>query len=374
MKNLVSILIICITLFSCNNDDVKGKFTISGEIKNTENQKVFLEELFFSNKQPEVLDTASLVNGKFSLSAIAPQQGLYRIRLEKDNTPYFFINDKSTINLAVDAKDSVNKWPNITTPANNLLKQFALHMDDFQKNIQGAQAKVEQDKMGKISDSVRKVNNDNFNAQTDRFKNFMVEYIDTTSNPVMALFALGYTQNVDPLLLEKSMAKLTTRFKGHTAIETIVAQYNSMVLKTKNKPQAGAVAPELTMNDTEGKSFSLSSLKGKYVLVDFWASWCGPCRGENPTVVAAYNKFKDKNFTILGVSLDDNKEAWLNAIAADKLTWKHISDLKRWNSAAIPLYNIDGIPYNVLLNPEGQIIASSLRGEMLMSKLEEVLK
>jgi peroxiredoxin len=374
MKNLVTILIICITLLSCNNEDVKGKFTISGEIKNTDNQKVFLEELFFSNKQPEVLDTATLVNGKFSLSAIAPQQGLYRIRLEKDNTPYFFINDKANINIAVDAKDSVNKWPNITTPANNLLKQFALHMDDFQKNIQAAQAKVEEDKMGKISDSIRKADNDNFNAQTDKFKNFMVEYIDTTSNPVMALFALGYTQNVDPLLLEKPMAKLATRFKGHTAIETIVAQYNAMVLKTKSKPQAGAVAPELTMNDTEGKSFSLSSLKGKYVLVDFWASWCGPCRGENPNVVAAYNKFKDKNFTILGVSLDDNKEAWLNAIAVDKLTWKHISDLKRWNSAAIPLYKIDGIPYNVLLNPEGQIIASSLRGEMLISKLEEILK
>ena len=109
-------------------------------------------------------------------------------------------------------------------------------------------------------------------------------------------------------------------------------------------------------------------------MIDFWASWCGPCRGENPNVVAAYNQFKDKNFTVLGVSLDKNKQAWLDAIKEDKLTWQHISDLKYWSSAAAPLYGFDGIPYNVLIDPQGKIIATNLRESALQNKLAEVLK
>ncbi len=138
----------------------------------------------------------------------------------------------------------------------------------------------------------------------------------------------------------------------------------------------GSIAPDFTQNDPSGKPVSLSSFKGKYVLLDFWASWCQPCRQENPNVVKAYNQYKTKNFTVLGVSLDkpNDKEAWLKAIKDDGLTWNHISDLKYWNSEVVALYSIHGIPQNFLIDPTGKIIAKNLRGEELEQTLAKLLK
>jgi len=136
----------------------------------------------------------------------------------------------------------------------------------------------------------------------------------------------------------------------------------------------GRPAPEFTLPDVNGKPVSLNSFRGKYLLVDFWASWCGPCRRENPNVVKAFQQFKDKNFTILGVSLDETKEAWMKAIVQDQLKWTQVSDLKHWESSVVGLYGIQGIPYNVLLDPDGKVIAENLTGSSLERKLSEVLK
>jgi peroxiredoxin len=135
----------------------------------------------------------------------------------------------------------------------------------------------------------------------------------------------------------------------------------------------GQEAPEFSLPDPSGKKISLSSFRGKYVLIDFWASWCKPCRMENPNVVKAYNEFKNKNFTVLGVSLDKKKEAWMDAIKTDGLTWTHVSDLQFWESAVVPLYGINSIPTNMLLDPQGKVVAIGLRGEALDAKLKELL-
>jgi len=381
MKKIMMSLALAFALFSCNNNAEKGKFTVSGELKNATDQKIYLEELFFSQKDPEVLDTADVKNGKFSLGALAPEEGLYRIRLEKGNAGFIFINDQSAINFSADLNDLSLSGPSFTSAANASMKKFIMAMDSQRTALASLSAKLQELRTSNGSDSIMTIETQNFETLNNNYRNFIIQYIDTTSHPVMALFALGYSRNIDPLQLEKSVGGLSGRFPQHQAVKMIVAQYKQMLVQMKQEeeskkasPQEGVTAPDITMNDVNDKPFSLSSLRGKYVLVDFWASWCGPCRGENPNVVAAYNKFKDKNFTVLGVSLDDNKADWLEAIADDKLTWKHISDLKKWNSAAVPLYSITGIPYNVLISPDGKIIASDLRGDALHSKLTELLK
>src|SRR5690606_36466810 len=134
----------------------------------------------------------------------------------------------------------------------------------------------------------------------------------------------------------------------------------------------GELAPEISLPNPDGEIVSLSSLRGKYVLVDFWAKWCGPCRQENPNIVRAYQKYKDDGFTVYGVSLDRNRQDWLQGIEQDNLTWTHVSDLKYWQSEAAKTYNITAIPFSLLLDPDGRIIAKNLRGQALHQKLAEV--
>lgn len=193
---------------------------------------------------------------------------------------------------------------------------------------------------------------------------------ERTSSPVSSfvLFAIS------PLL--NGAADLENRYNAlePSAKKGSFAKMIEQTLAEANFNKIGAEALDFSQNDTLGKLVSLKSFRGKYVLIDFWASWCGPCRAENPNLVEAFKKYASKNFTVLGVSLDDNKTSWMNAIRKDRLTWTQVSDLQSWNNKVAQLYKIQSIPANYLLDPNGKIIAKDLRGAELQIKLKELLQ
>ena len=203
-------------------------------------------------------------------------------------------------------------------------------------------------------------------------KAISIAYLKNNPNSLVSLFALQSVAGAVPDV--KEVEPLFNTLSAAIRASKSGKDYAAEIVKMK-KIAIGALAPDFTQADTAGKAVSLHDFKGKYVLIDFWASWCGPCRAENPNVVKAFNQYKEKGFTILGISLDQpgGKDKWLKAIHDDHLTWTQVSDLKSWNNDVAQLYAIQSIPQNFLVGPNGKIVAKNIRGEDLQNKLKELL-
>lgn len=371
------LLVLTVSFFSCKSKDNNVVFKLNLS-NNNEKRSVFLD-LIEMDANPVTIDTALAEAGVSALElkgGAMDEAVLYRIRLDKSDVFFLAVPDQKEITIAADLASPSGYT--VSSPGSNsfkfLLKGFndrLSGLDSLSKLL--GDAAMQNKKMDSSKVALEKA----FREQIAQAGQFLLSYADTSETPAVALYALGMSRNlVAPEQMQPALAALSKRFPKSEKISKLASDFNKA-----SGQQAGAEgglvgkqAPDFTLPDVNGKPLSLSSLRGKYVLVDFWASWCRPCRMENPNVVASFKKFSNKNFTILGVSLDKEKESWIQAIQDDQLTWQHVSDLKFWDSMVVPLYGIEGIPFNVLVDPNGVIIAKELRGPDLEKKLSEVLK
>jgi peroxiredoxin len=381
-------------LSSCQNNS-KGKFTVTGTFKNADRLglgglplKVYLQEISYGKDQaPVSLDSAKLSgsNGSFTLSCPGKLQGVYELVFGEGILALPLIDDASEIKVDVDLGKKDDFYEVSQSDASNKLKDMIIIFGKKNFEVERRFAELDSLKRSGAPDSIQISATNAKNAAIDELNTYLKQFINTSDNATVSVLALGWAnQTFSTVDFQSSLKELVKKFPDNTMVLAMKKEYEQqlaqqqaqmaeMEKKQKDNSWIGKDAPALALPDQNGKIVSIASYKGKYLLVDFWASWCGPCRGENPNVVKAYNEFKGKNFAILGVSLDKEKEPWQQAIQDDKLTWTHVSDLKFWNSKAVETFKFEGIPYNVLIDPQGKVIAESLRGEDLENKLKEVL-
>jgi peroxiredoxin len=365
MKKYLLVLILLPSLLIAQ----KKGFIIDGKLDGyADNTEVKL----FENGAKTPLATAKIIKSKFLLKGLVAEPVFCMLVVGSEGTP----NAARPIELFVENKPISVKGSQ-SAPADVKIEGSPSHIDftNFVKEfmlvaqpLNGIAANINSSMPGTERDSMMGV----YNSLQKQMQNVIDKQVTGKPTSYVTPFVLTatYSFQEDILKLEERYNKLAPIIKKSKAGKNL-----SLFIAEKKVGSVGTMAMDFIQPDTTGKPIALSSFKGKYVLLDFWASWCGPCRDENPTVVENYHQFKGKNFTVLGVSLDrpGQKERWLNAIKEDKLAWTQVSDLQFWSNAAAQLYKVQGIPQNFLIDPSGKIVAKNLRGPALRDKLCEVL-
>lgn len=294
--------------------------------------------------------TTSIKDGKFSFKGKLEKPD-FKIILFNKQPPYITLFlDNSTVQINGD-KATIDKAKVVGSPSHTAFEQFNTSLEPYQ-SVFAEDAEYD-------------------SAKTAKAMSLITEFVSThTSSPITPLAVIRFNQIADDVFKTEALYNLLEPAIKSSAM----GQYIAQQIKEGKINGPGTMLADFSQPDTTGSPVSLSSLRGNYVLVDFWASWCGPCRQENPNLVAAYNKYKSKNFTVLGVSLDKAKPAWIEAIMMDGLTWTHVSDLQGWQNSVAQQFQIFSIPQNFLIDPQGKIVGKNLRGAALERKLAKILR
>lgn len=364
MRKIVYFMFIVFAFSACNSGS--KKYTINGTITGADSVKVYLVKA--EEGQPVVIDTADVVNNKFVLKGNADLPEMHYLRInEREYFAQFFL-ENGKINVVAN-KDSLQKTKVSGSKSNDLFNIYISEIERLNKEYAELRGQYNDAMMKGDMTTADKAKID-VEAMMDNMNVFARNFISENRKSIVAPFIyLSQFVNEAPSdELDTIVAMFPAEYDGSVYVKEI-----KRIAELKKKTAVGSLAPDFTMNDPNGNPVSLSSFRGKYLLIDFWASWCAPCRQENPNIVRIYNKYKDKGFEILGVSLDRDKESWLKGIADDQLTWAQVSDLNYWQNEVAVLYGVQSIPHTILLDKEGKIIATKLRGAELEAKLAELL-
>lgn len=337
-----------------------GAFSVKGTIGNMNAPaKAYLNYKLIDDFK---LDSVTMVNGNFEFKGFIKEPGMASLMISPEGNSKGF-KSINVVKLYVEQGNIL-----ITSPDSPLnAKISGTPLNEKYQNLQAAL----QRNAAKFDVMYKAYLNATDHNKAEK-QQILYDFIISNPGSMVSLDVINLYAGKTPELttIEPLYNLLTAPVKSSTGGKALASK-----IKAMKNTGIGSIAPIFTQNDTAGRPISLSSFRGKYVLLDFWASWCVPCRAENPNVVKAYHAYKDKKFTVVGISLDQAraKAAWLKAIKDDKLEWTQLSDLKFWNNEAAKLYDIKSIPSNYLIDPNGKIIAKNLRGEELQKKLEEIL-
>jgi len=383
------VLIFSIYLFtSCSGSYQNSNSKIQGKLSNSSGEIVSLVDV--NSSQVKTIDSVKVdEKGQFTFKKNVPEKGFYIIQISTSNYATIIADSSEKIFLEGDAKNLRDSYKVSGSKDSEVFLKFNDYTQGKFKTMEALRTK---------EDSIRRVYEAYMNTSPD---SLFLDSLSKMLEPKFNSFSEDYRKLADEtgVYLKKFIDENITSFASLAAVQmlnvdrdidyfvkvadALTAKYpnveNLKGFKTyvdgQKRLAIGSPAPEITMNDREDKSLSLSSLKGKVVIVDFWASWCKPCRAGNPFVVSLYNKYKDKGLDVFSVSLDFKKDAWLNAIAQDKLAWKnHVCDMKQWQSSVVALYGFSSIPFTCLLDRNGNIAGKNLQGPALEDKIKELLE